>query len=146
MVMHLGGPAQRAGCLVIPAPLDVIIPDRPEQDPDDARTVVQPDVTVLCDRTKLKPFGVVGGPELAVEIISPHSARRDLLDKHAVYQRAGVREYWVVDPGNRCVHVFRLGEDLKYGKPELVTEGKSLTSAVLGGFALPASELFAALP
>jgi Uma2 family endonuclease len=142
---HLGDAAKRAGCLVFPAPFDVVIPDYRDQDVDDARTVVQPDVSVLCDRGKLRPFGCVGGPDLAVEIISPWSAKRDLAEKHAVYERAGVREYWAVDPGNRFVHVFRLGQDGRYGKPDIVTEGKSITSSVLAGFTLPASELFAAL-
>jgi Uma2 family endonuclease len=145
MMEHLGGPAQLARCLVVPAPFDVLVLDHPGQDVDEARTVVQPDVSVLCDRSKLRSFGCVGGPDIVVEIISPYSAKRDLAEKHALYERAGVREYWVVDPGNRFVHVFRLGDDGKFGKPDIVTEGKAIVSSVLPGFTLPAAELFAAL-
>ena len=145
MVVHLGGPAKLAGCLVFPAPFDVVILDHPDQALDDARTVVQPDVSVLCDRGKLRAFGCLGGPDITVEIISPYSAKRDLAEKYAVYERAAVREYWVVDPGNRFVHVYRLEQNGKYGKPEIVTEGKAITSSVLAGFVLPAAELFAAM-
>jgi Uma2 family endonuclease len=145
MVTHLGGPTQLAGCLVVPSPFDVLVLDHPGQDEDDARTVVQPDVSVVCDRSKLRHSGCVGGPEIVVEIISPYTAKRDLADKFAVYERAGVREYWVVDPGNRFVHVYHLGADGKLGEPEIVTEGKAVVSQVLAGLALPTEELFAAL-
>lgn len=143
LVDHLGGRKGVGGCLVFPAPFDVVIPDSPRQDPEEARTVIQPDVCVLRDRRKLRSFGCLGGPDLAVEIA------RDGLEgrcaaRHAVYERAGSREYWLVSPSARSARIFRLDRDGRYGPPEVVGSGGVVSSSVLPGFTLPADELFAA--
>ena len=67
-----------------------------------------PDFMVVCDRDKIKPDGVHGAPDLVVEILSPSTQRHDRLVKLDLYQRAGVREYWIVDPDSRTVQVFLL--------------------------------------
>lgn len=86
-------------CIPFMAPVDV------QLDCDD-KTVVQPDVGILCDRDKLKNGRVFGAPDLLVEIISPSSRRNDLTLKLAKYENAGVREYWIVDMYRQIVLTY----------------------------------------
>ena len=71
-------------------------------------TIVQPDVFVVCDRSKIDERGVNGAPDLAVEIVSPSSRRMDRMIKLQKYKEAGVREYWIVEPDSRSVQVLTL--------------------------------------
>lgn len=66
-----------------------------------------PDMMVVCDRSKIKSDGVHGAPDLVVEVLSPSTARNDKTHKKEVYARCGVREYWLVSPGDKTVEVYR---------------------------------------
>jgi Uma2 family endonuclease len=69
---------------------------------------VQPDIIVVCDEKKIEKKGCVGAPDLVVEILSPSTAKTDWKDKYLLYEESGVREYWIVNPDNALVHIFRL--------------------------------------
>ena len=71
-------------------------------------TVVQPDIFVVCDLSKLDGQSCVGPPDLVIEILSPSSILRDTMKKFKLYQSAGVPEYWVVDPDNKLIIVCLL--------------------------------------
>ena len=75
-------------------------------------TMIQPDVVVVCDRDKYKKGHIVGAPDLVIEVLSPSSRQRDMQHKLHKYGRAGVREYWIVDPKNKAVIQYDL-ENLK---------------------------------
>lgn len=66
-----------------------------------------PDFMVVCDRDKIKPDGVHGAPDLVVEVLSPRTAKYDRAHKKDAYARAGVREYWLVDPANKSIEIYR---------------------------------------
>ncbi len=93
-------------CEVYPAPFDVRLFETAENSPNDVDTVLEPDISVICDRNKLDEHGCKGAPDLVVEILSRGTLSRDRIVKHSLYSRAGVREYWIVDPLNRSVEVF----------------------------------------
>ncbi len=93
-------------CESYPAPLDVRLFEKEGDTPENVDTVVQPDIIVVCDKNKFDKKGVKGAPDLAIEILSPSTHRHDCLVKFNLYQRAGVREYWIVDPKNKSVQVF----------------------------------------
>ena len=93
-------------CKVYPAPFGVRLFEQDGDRPEDVDTVVEPDISVICDRDKVDARGCKGAPDLIVEILSPSTRRHDRLVKLDLYQRAGVREYWIVDPENRSVLVF----------------------------------------
>lgn len=76
----------------------------------DGATWVEPDVAVVCDERKLSDRGCEGAPDLVVEVVSPSSQRMDYIVKTARYERAGVREYWIVDPASRQTAVYRFGQ------------------------------------
>ena len=86
-------------CITITAPLDV-------QLDCDNKTMVQPDVVIVCDRNKFKEGRVFGAPDLIVEVLSESTKKKDITIKGAKYSAAGVREYWLVDPKKKRVHVY----------------------------------------
>jgi len=94
-------------CRAYVSPVDVRVP-RAAEDDADIDTVVQPDVLVICDRAKTDRRGVRGGPDIVVEVLSPRTASHDHVRKRQVYERAGVREYWLVHPGDRTLTIYRL--------------------------------------
>ena len=96
-------------CDVYVAPFDV----RLNHDKGDD-IVVQPDIVVVCDKSKLDDKGCKGAPDMIIEVLSPSSARLDTLVKFQKYQNAGVKEYWIVDPNIKtvAVHILKDGEYL----------------------------------
>jgi Uma2 family endonuclease len=136
----------KGGCRVFPAPFDVLLPESPGQAEDDVANVVQPDLAVICDPSRLRSFGCFGPPDWVIEILSPYTSRRDMVAKLSLYQGRGVREYWVIDPGNRFVHVYVRGEDGRYPEPELLVGKATAGSTVCPGFEMKLEELFAAIP
>ncbi len=112
-------------CEVYPAPFNVRLFEKDGNLPEDVDIVVEPDISVVCDKNKLDKHGCKGAPDMIIEILSPSSLRHDRLVKLNLYQRAGVREYWIADPENRSVMVFlpddsgsfRLRED--YGQKDI---------------------------
>ena len=91
-------------CITIMAPLDV------QLDCDD-KTMVQPDVVIVCDRDKFKEGRVFGAPDLVVEVLSESTRKKDIVIKGAKYRNAGVKEFWLVDPKKKRVHVYRYEQD-----------------------------------
>lgn len=79
-----------------------------------------PDVMVVCDRGKIKPDGVHGAPDLVVEVLSPSTARNDRTHKKDVYERCGVKEYWIVSPAEKHIEVYRLNGE-KYVLHDIYT-------------------------
>jgi Uma2 family endonuclease len=103
-------------CKAFLSPFDVRIPLYNEKRDEEITTVVQPDITVYCDRNKYDQKGGRAAPELAVEVLSPSSGRMDKFRKFMLYERAGVKEYWLVDPADEMVEIYRL----KDGKFQLI--------------------------
>lgn len=105
-------------CKVLPAPFAVYIKD-------DAHNYVEPDVTVICDMDKLDEMGCHGAPDWAIEIVSPSSKTMDYIRKCALYEQAGVREYWIVDPKEQSVLVYNFehGGSMRYAFFERVKAG-----------------------
>ena len=93
-------------CKVYHAPFDVRLFEKDGDTPEDVNTVVEPDITIVCDHSKLDDRGCKGAPDMVVEVLSPSTQRHDRLVKRGLYQRAGVREYWIVDPDSSTVQVF----------------------------------------
>jgi Uma2 family endonuclease len=101
-------------CEVFTAPFDVRFPRNGETADDKIDTVVQPDICVICDLSKLDERGCCGAPDMIVEILSPSTNKKDVTDKFNLYEESGVREYWIVYPLEQVIHVFLLQENGKY--------------------------------
>jgi len=98
-------------CRVFYAPIDVRL--FPKEDLSD-NTVVEPDIIVVCDPSKIDRRGCNGPPDLVIEIVSPSNSRRDRLLKFNLYLKAKVREYWIVYPEDKWIEVNLLKDD-QYG-------------------------------
>jgi len=106
LVIKLGNYFEGGKCQVFSAPFDVMLPYGGEPE-DEIDTVVQPDIIILCDKSKLQRNGIKGAPDVIIEILSPATARRDFGDKFRLYERVGVKEYVIADPHNRVMHTYR---------------------------------------
>ena len=95
-------------CEVYHAPFAVRLFEQDGDTPDEVDTMVEPDIAVVCDKNKLDKHGCKGAPDMVVEILSPSTRRHDRLVKLNLYQRAGVREYWIVNPEDKTVQVLLL--------------------------------------
>ena len=107
-------------------------------------TVVQPDILVVCDKSKVEDGkSVVGAPDLVIEITSPSTATYDKVKKFNLYQQAGVREYWIVDPDNKEIFAYTRHE---VGFIARAYEGhESAPVDILDGFEINLPEIFEGL-
>ena len=124
LVRQLANFLEGKRCKVYPAPFAVRLFEEDGDRPEDVDTMVEPVITVVCDRNKLDDHGCKGAPDLVIEILSPSTRRHDRLVKLGLYQQAGVREYWIVDPKDQSVQVLLLRNGLllpheDYGRKDI---------------------------
>ena len=130
-------------CEIFHAPFDVRLPlPKDKIKGDKITTVVQPDITVVCDESKLDEQGCNGAPDLVIEILSPGNSKREMKDKFQLYESAGIQEYWLIDPIHEFVIVYILNKEGKYIGSEPYTDDDKLTSSVLKGLEVDLSEVF----
>ena len=122
-------------CEVYAAPFDVRLNADNEDD-----IVLQPDILVICDKSKLDQKGCLGTPDLVIEILSPSSGNYDKVLKFNKYLQAGVQEYWIVDPDSRMVNVYVL-ENGKYMASAYSAED-TIPAHVLAGCMITLMDVF----
>ncbi|RDC56490.1 Uma2 family endonuclease [Pedobacter chinensis] len=128
-------------CEVYNAPFDVRFPKDSKIDKD-VYTVLQPDICVICDKSKLDYRGCIGAPDLIVEILSPGNTKMELLHKYQVYEEFGVKEYWVVSQSDQSILIYTLNDLGKFQPSKLFTLSEKVTSSVLPGFELVLDDVF----
>ncbi|SNS93423.1 Endonuclease, Uma2 family (restriction endonuclease fold) [Ekhidna lutea] len=128
-------------CKVFAAPFDVRLPKNSDDPDNKILTVVQPDICVICDHTKLDVLGCKGAPDLIIEILSPSTAKKDLENKFELYEENGVKEYWVVYPGENLIDIFDLKKD-KYVLRGKFIGNVSVNSSVLPQFKVSLEDVF----
>ena len=132
-------------CEVFAAPFDVRLPEVQEND-EEVCTVVQPDLLVVCDPAKIDEKGCRGAPDFVIEIISPSTAQKDQIRKVELYEKHGVKEFWLVHPMDRIVVLRSLGEDGKYGMPRFAAASGRIAVGVLPGLEIDMDAVFAPPP
>ena len=128
-------------CEAYSAPFDVRLPRKSKEDKD-IITVVQPDICVICDRSKLDDRGCVGAPDIMVEILSPGNNKKELQNKYEIYEESGVKEYWIVTPAEKTFLKYVLTAEGAFQASRLLTAGDEVTTPILPGFVLDLTELF----
>lgn len=128
-------------CKVFLPPFDVRLPKVINQKDEDITTVVQPDLTVICDSTKIDERGCKGTPDLIIEILSPATTKKDMGVKLRLYEQCGVSEYWVVHPMDQTVLVFQLREGV-YGTPTIYKTPDEVAVGLLADLIIPLEEVF----
>lgn len=129
-------------CQVFSAPFDVRLPARNRMRDDEITTVVQPDICVICDENKLDDRGCCGAPDLVVEILSPGNSKKEVRLKYELYEEAGVREYWIVNPAEENVVVHVLNNVGKFKGLKMYAGGDLIRSVAIPGFTLDVGRVF----
>jgi len=130
-------------CEVYIAPFDVRLSVKSKKN-EDITTVVQPDICVICDPSKLDEAGCIGAPDLIIEILSKGNNKKELKYKYEVYEESGVKEYWIIHPDEQTLLIYTL-ENNKYRPSRLFTTGDEITTPILPGFVLNLDEVFSDL-
>ena len=129
-------------CHVYYAPFDVRFPSNKETEDDKIYNVVQPDICVVCDLSKLDDKGCIGPPDLIVEVLSPSTLKYDWNYKFNLYEVSGVREYWIVDPKAKVINVFLLQPDGKYDLGTVYECNQKAPVHIFKGLEIDLNELF----
>lgn len=124
--------SKHGSCHVYPAPFAV-------QLKEDRKTIVEPDISVICDNSKLTDRGCTGAPDWIIEIVSPGNPARDYIQKLNLYADAGVREYWIVDSRTEQVFVYYLEQEAI--SPEVYTFHDKIAVNIYDDFQIDFNEL-----
>jgi len=127
-------------CQVFHAPTDVVLPVKNKKK-ESATTVVQPDICIICDLSIIEDLCVYGVPDLIIEILSPHTRKKDLQNKYEVYEESGVKEYWIVMPEEKLVEVFLLNNN-KYQRIQAYTETDVVPCQIFEGLEVDLTDVF----
>ncbi|MCL2650168.1 MAG: Uma2 family endonuclease [Candidatus Azobacteroides sp.] len=134
---------RKGKCLVFNAPFDVRLPDNKKGTANDKiYTVLQPDICLVCDLSKLDKKGCLGAPDLVIEIQSPGTTRYDATEKLDAYEKAGVSEYWLVYPIEGAIMVYILQENGKYDRGTIYQYEGKVPVMALEGLKIDLEELF----
>ncbi len=94
-------------CKVYPAPFDVVL-IKDNENIKNSKDIVQPDISVICDKSKLTDKGCTGTPDMIVEVVSPFNPSNDYIRKLSLYEKYGVKEYWIINPMKKNILIYNL--------------------------------------
>lgn len=141
LMLQFGEYLRDKTCQVFASPFDLRLPEKNEKD-EDTTFVVQPDLTIICDREGLKGTGYYGTPSLIIEITFPSTGKIDRLYKFNKYEKANIKEYWIVEPELKIVSVFVLQDNLRYGRPEVYDEEAMIPVSIFPDLAIDLRRVF----
>jgi Uma2 family endonuclease len=142
LVINLFKEKRKGKCHIYYAPFDVRFPKNNETADEKISNVVQPDICVICDLSKLDDKGCIGAPDLIVEILSPSNSKHDCVTKYALYESFGVREYWIVDPHKKTVMIFLLQPNGKYNAGTKYEHRQKAPMHIFEGLQIDLKKLF----
>ena len=131
---------QGKSCKVYHAPFCVRLDV--EKNDNDIKNVVEPDITIVCDDSKLDERGCKGSPDIIVEILSPSTGKIDKVTKFNKYEKAGVKEYWILEPDQKLVSVFLLQLNGRYGRPEMYTDEDKIKVSIFPDLEIDLKSVF----
>lgn len=132
----------KSTCKLYHAPFDVRLPNK-NQEGEKIETVVQPDLCIVCDRSKLDDKGCLGAPDLIVEILSPGNTKKEMQLKFDLYEESGVLEYWMVIPSQETIQLFVLDENGKFQFQRFYNTGDRMPSVIFEGLEVELEAVFA---
>ena len=143
LFLKIGNFLEGNKCQLFSAPFDVRLPYSKSKKDKEINTVVQPDLCVVCDPSKIDKRGCLGAPDWIIEILSKNTSSKDLNEKFDVYEEAGVKEYWVVHPEEQTVLVYLLNEQGKFqGQRKPYARSNVISSVTLPGLTIDLSTVF----
>jgi len=130
-------------CKIYPAPFCVRLTQAGyEENEKDVKNIVEPDISIICDKSKIDDKGCNGAPDMIIEIISPSSIKKDRFIKFNLYEKTGVKEYWIVEPDQKLVSVFLLEKNGRFSRPEMYTEEDSIKVSIFPDLIIDLSAVF----
>lgn len=138
---QLGRYLEGKKCRAYHAPFGVRLFEKDGDSPTTVDTLVEPDIVIVCDYEKLDDEGCKGAPDLIMEILSPSTQRHDKVTKFILYQQAGVREYWIIDPDTQIVQVYTL-EDGCYHAGTAYTANSTVPVGIFENFSIDLGQVF----
>jgi Uma2 family endonuclease len=132
----------RQPCEVYHAPLDVRLVWEDSTTRQMITSVVQPDICVICDPNKLDDAGCNGAPDLIIEILSPGNTKKEMKTKYAIYEAAGVLEYWLVNLADKNLLQYRLGADGKFFTTQPLTDEDFIQTPILPNLVISLEDVF----
>ena len=144
LTLAVGNFFKKHDCRAFAAPFDVRLPDQQKSKKVNKEifTVVQPDICIVCNTTKLDDKGCLGAPDLVVEILSPGNSVKEMKIKKNLYETAGIREYWIIDPEHENVFQFHLNEAMVYTHATIYTSEDVLHCVIFPDLHITLSEIF----
>lgn len=136
------GYLRRQRCQVFTSPFDVRLLRSTGNGDAQIKTVVQPDISVICDLSKIDKCGCLGAPDWIIEIVSPSSLVLDTRTKFDLYAENGVREYWIVFPGEQAITAYALTAEGQYESTGIYAEPGPMPSSVLPELAIEWADIF----
>lgn len=130
-------------CQVYQAPFDVRLPRKHPETNEDILTVVQPDLCVICDPAKLDDAGCIGAPDWVIEVLSKGNTKKEMREKYAAYEEAGVREYWIVQPEYDNILVYTLADGRFVTQPTLLSTDEAIVPYCFPDLFIDLNEVFA---
>ena len=129
-------------CQVYAAPFDVRLPVKNKKRDNEITTVVQPDICIVCDESKIDKHGCIGAPDLVIEILSPGNTKKELKIKFELYEEAGIKEYWIVYPVEESIAVFLLNENEKFIGAKMYAAEDHIESSTVKGLTIDVNDIF----
>jgi Uma2 family endonuclease len=126
---------EKSAGLLLYAPIDIYL---------DTENAFQPDIVFIAKQRRdiIKDDGIHGAPDLVIEILSPSTAYYDIKKKYKMYEKSGVKEYWIVDPDMKNVELFSLTEQSKFALSASISDKGVVKSGILNGFEINLDEIF----
>ena len=132
-------------CEVFATPIDVRFPKGKKKNDKEIFDVVQPDIIIVCNQDKIDDKGCLGAPDIAMEILSPSTASRDVIKKRRLYEKNKVKQYWIVDPHEKEVYIYKLQNNGTYGNPEEYMKSHKIKVDGFDGLVIDLSLVFSSL-
>ena len=142
LFLEIGYFFKNKSCKVFAAPFDVRLPDSKKQIDDNVvYTVIQPDISVICDSEKIDTRGCIGAPDLVIEILSPGNSKKEMGIKFDLYEENGVKEYWIVEPLGKVIYVYIL-ENGKFNGLKPFIEDDEISSTLFPELRFAVKDVF----
>ncbi len=144
LTLIIGNAFKEQNCKAYAAPFDVRLYDKKKsiKANKDIYTVVQPDISIICDMNKLDDKGCLGAPDLIIEILSPGNSSKEMKTKKNLYEENKVKEYWIIDPEHETLILYALQKDNTYKAPQIFVSEDVVPSTIFTDLTLNLTHLF----
>ena len=144
LTLTIGNTFKDESCRAYAAPFDVRLYDKKKsvKANKDIYTVVQPDISIICDLEKLDDKGCLGAPDLIIEILSPGNSSKEMRTKKNLYEENKIKKYWIIDPEHETLILYTLQKDDFYSAPQIFVSEDLVTSTAFPELNLNLSNLF----